>query len=597
VPGDFLRLLRYASPYKARLSGAALAALASTLFELARPWPTKAIVDYGLAGLPMPAWLATISASLDATTPVRIILWSVAVGAALIVAASLASLLTQVVVFNVAQDMVLELMREVFAKLQRLSLSFHQRHEVGDLTQRAGADVFAAQAVISSVVVPGSAAALTLAGMFYLMFQLDPVLAAITAGALPLLLGAWLVFYRPMNDAARNQWHQQGAILSFIQQSLSGIKVIQGYAREPHVQHRLEDHGRLLGVAHRRSLKVGTTYNQVAAIITGVLGAALVGIGATRVLGGSLTLGDLLVFIGYVAAVNGPLTGVAAAVGTAVAITPKGKRVLDILDSREEVPEEPHPTVPASVQGTIEFEHVSFAYPAESQAERLVFRDVSFRAEAGTVTAIIGITGAGKSSLVGLLSRFYDPMAGTVRLDGCDLRDLPLTWIRENVSVVLQDSILFPATIAENIAFGKPGASRNEIVAAARIARAHDFIERLPAGYETQVVENGTSLSGGERQRIALARAVIKDAPIIILDEPTSSLDAHTEAEIFEGLSEYMRGKTVFIVSHRLTTIRRADQILALENGRIVESGTHESLLRGRGVYARLYRNQNIASL
>ncbi len=592
-----VRMLRYALPYRLRLGGAGLTAIAGAAFELARPWPTKAVVDYGLAGLAMPQWLADVARTVNASGAIDIILWSVGVGAFLIVAAALASLMTQVVVFNVAQDMVLDMLRQVFAKLQRLSLSFHQRHEVGDLTQRVGADVFAVQAVISSVAVPGFASLVTLAGMFYFMVRLDPLLALITAAIVPLLLMTWLAFYKPLNEAAREQWEQQGAMMSFIQQSLTGIKVIQGYAREPHVQTRLEDHGRLLGGAYRRSLKVGTTYNQIAAIITGVLAVALIGIGATRVLAGALTLGDLLVFIGYVAAINGPLTGVAAAVGTAVALAPKGERVLAILDSDDEVAEISHPVVPSSTRGEVQFEGVSFAYPGGAEQNRLVFRDVSFRAGPGTVTAIIGITGAGKSSLVGLLSRFYDPMAGTVRIDGYDLRELPLRWVRENVSVVLQDPILFPATIGENIAFGKPGASHEEIVAAARIARAHDFIERLPAAYDTLIAERGVSLSGGERQRIALARAVIKDAPILILDEPTSSLDAHTESQIFEGLTQYMLGKTTFIVSHRLTTIRRADQILALENGRIVESGTHDSLLRGRGVYARLYRSQNIAAL
>jgi ABC-type multidrug transport system fused ATPase/permease subunit len=460
-----------------------------------------------------------------------------------------------------------------------------------------GADVFAVQALISAVAFPGAASVVTLGGMFYFMIRLDPVLSLITAVVIPLLLISWLAFYRPLNRAAEEQWEQQGAMMSFIQQSLSGIKVIKGYAREPHVQSRLEHHGRMLGGAYRRSLKVGTAYNQLAAIITGVLAVLLVGIGSTRVLSGHLTLGDLLVFIGYVSAINGPLTGVAAAVGTAVAVTTKGQRVLDILDSTEEVEEKKNTLTPERMRGKVEFDSVSFAYPPTGDAQRLVFSDVSFKAEPGSVTAIIGITGAGKSSLVGLLSRFYDPTSGCVRFDGHDLRDLPLKWVRENVSVVLQDPVLFPATIKENIAFGRQDATDDEIIAAARIARAHDFISRLPAGYDTHVAEGGVSLSGGERQRIALARALIKNAPVMILDEPTSSLDAHTEGEIFAALASLLEGKTVFIISHRLTTIRKADQILALENGRIVERGTHDSLIRVGGVYARLYRNQNIAAL
>jgi ABC-type multidrug transport system fused ATPase/permease subunit len=314
-----------------------------------------------------------------------------------------------------------------------------------------------------------------------------------------------------------------------------------------------------------------------------------------RVIAGHLTLGDLLVFIGYVAAINGPLNGVVTAVGTAVAMGPKGQRVLDVLDSTEELPERADAIQPARFAGSVEFDDVSLSYDSSGRGTR-VFENVSFTAPSGSVTAIIGITGAGKTSLGGLLSRFYDPTSGSVRFDGHDLRELPLKWVRENVSVVLQDSVLFPATIAENIAFGEPRVTRAEIVRAACMARADSFIERLPDGYDTLIGESGATLSGGERQRIALARAIVKDAPVVLLDEPTSALDAHTEAEIFEGLREYMAGRTTFIISHRLTTIRGADQILALENGRIVERGTHESLIRGNGVYARLYRNQNIAA-
>jgi len=592
-----IRMLKYSAPYKSRLALAGVMAVLTTGLELARPWPTKAIVDYAISGRRLPEWLASSFASTGSFAPFEIILWSVAAGAALIVGAALASLVTQVVVFGVAQDMVYDLLKEVFAKLQRLSLSFHQRHQVGDLSQRVGADVFAVQAVVSSVAVPGLAAAITLVGMFYFMIRLDPLLSLITASMVPLLVLAWVLFYKPLNDAAREQWTQQGEMMSFIQQSLTGIKAIQGFAREPHIQRQLESHGRLLGGAYRRSLKVGTTYNQIASIITGVLAVVLIGVGGARVIDKRLTLGDLLVFIGYVAAINGPLTGVTAAVGTAVAITSKGRRVLDILDSTEEVPEKTDATRPDRLHGDVQFENVSFGYPAEDGSGRVIFHDLSFRSGPGQITAIIGITGAGKSSIVGLLSRFYDPTAGVVRIDGHDLRDLQIRWLRENVSVVLQDPILFPATIAENIAFGFPDATQEEIVAASEIACARGFIEQLPDGYDTRIAERGVSLSGGERQRIALARAILKNAPIMILDEPTSSLDAHTEAEIFERLTSHLEGKTAFIISHRLTTIRRADQILALENGRIVEKGTHEALLRGRGVYARLYRNQNIAVL
>jgi ABC-type multidrug transport system fused ATPase/permease subunit len=578
----------YAHPYKVRLVASLIAAIATALLELARPWPTKFIVDYGLGGQATPAWLESL-------TRVEIIGWSVVAAVIVVVSVAGLSLLTQVIVFGIAQDMVLDLLRDAFAKIQRLSLTFHQRSEIGDLTQRLGADVFAVQSMVTTVGVPAVSAALTLGGMFFFMIRLDPLLSLVTALAVPLLAAVWFAFYRPMNAAYWEQWTRQGAIMAFIQQSLAGIKVIQGFAREAHFQARLETQGREVSEAFRRSLLLGTTYNQAAATVTGILASVLAGIGAMRVIGGHLTLGDLLVFLGYVAAINGPLNGAITAIGTAVSMGPKGQRVLDLIDSTEEVPERPDARKPENFRGEVVFDDVSLTYGG-SEEKGPVFEGVCLRAEPGTVTAIIGITGAGKTSLGALLSRFYDPSSGAVRFDGHDLRDLPLRWIRENVSVVLQDSILFPATVADNIAFGHAGLTRKEVVRAAEISLAHDFIERLPDGYDTLVGEGGAVLSGGERQRIALARAIVKDAPVILLDEPTSALDAHTEAQIFERLHEYLHGRTTFIISHRLTTIRGADQIVALENGRVVERGRHETLIRGSGVYARLYRNQNIAA-
>jgi ATP-binding cassette subfamily B protein/subfamily B ATP-binding cassette protein MsbA len=262
--------------------------------------------------------------------------------------------------------------------------------------------------------------------------------------------------------------------------------------------------------------------------------------------------------------------------------------VREVLDAQDEVPDRGARALD-DLRGELVFESVSFGY---DPAERLVLRDVSFAAGRGRLTAIVGATGAGKTSLVSLLARFWDPSLGRILLDGHDLRDVALRSLRENVSLVLQEPVLFPLSVAENIAFGRPDASLDEIVEAARTARAHDFVERLPEGYDTLLDNRAARLSGGERQRIALARAILKDAPILVLDEPTSSLDARTESEIFDALAATLSAKTVFLVSHRLSTILRADQILVLENGGIAEAGTHDELIARGGVYERLYRYQ-----
>ncbi len=603
MQSDTLRLLRHAAPYKSQLGGALVVALFGAALEVARPWPTKAIVDYALSAQPLPHWLASATAWLPslATRP-GIIFWSVIAGAFLVLGAAAASLVAQVLVFRVAMEMVLDLSKQVFSKLQRLSLSFHQRHAVGDLTQRVGSDVFVVQAAVCSVAVPAVASVLSLVGMIFLMLRLDPVLSLVTLSIVPLLILSLFVFRKPMRNASEMQWRRQGDMMAFLEQSLSGVRLIQGYAREPYIERRMLGQGRGLSQAYIKSLQVGAGYGQVTAIITGLLAVVLIGVGSTRVLAHHLTLGDLLVFLGYLASITTPVTAIAGAINTATALNSRGRRVLDILDSTEEVPEPAKPITIEPIRGDIEFDRVSFGYAditddRSGSPGRLVFTDVSFHASPGEVTAIIGVTGAGKSSMVSLLSRFYDPTSGVVRLDGHDLRDLSLKSLREAVSIVSQDPVLFPMTIEENIAFGRPGASHDEIIAAAKIAHADQFIEALPDGYATPIAERGASLSGGERQRISLARALLKDSPILILDEPTSSLDAHTESEIFASLASVIEGKTIFIISHRLSTIRRADQILSLEDGRIVERGTHEALLSGSGVYSRLYENQNIAAL
>ena len=343
--------------------------------------------------------------------------------------------------------------------------------------------------------------------------------------------------------------------------------------------------------AYLGAIKAGEAYKQYIALITGIASAALVGLGAYKGLNGQVSAGELYIFLGYLAALYGPVNSLSTAIGTAISFGARGKRVLDILDSPEFVREDPNPKHLKQVQGALSFQQVSFTYEGTNKE---VLHNISLEVEAGKTIAVIGPTGAGKTTLISLLSRFHDPTKGQVLLDGVPLTDLYLHELREAVTLVLQEPFLFPMSIKENIAFGNPAASQEDIIEAAKLAEAHDFVSKLAEGYDTNVAEAGSSLSGGEKQRICLARAFLKKSPVMILDEPTSALDAITESRIFKRLADHTKGRTVILISHRLRTIKNVDQIFIMDHGKIVETGQHAVLVKAGGLYAELYEHQNI---
>jgi ABC-type multidrug transport system fused ATPase/permease subunit len=596
----FGRLLRYVLRQKARLGIAFALSLVAGLLELARPWPVKFVVDNVLSGHAVPGWLSSLGAILPGGgTTSGMLGWCVAVAVVIAVGSAVLSLVALNVAFGVSQRMVYELSRDLFGKLQQLSLRFYGRERTGDLLQRIGADVFVVQAAVLQVALPATISLLSLAAMFAIMASLDLTLALIAMSVVPLLGLSLGLLTKPMNDATNHQYRCTGALMAFVEQSLAGIKIIQGFACEPFVQAKLEDKATELSDAYKRFTRVSSLYNAITVIITGTAAAVLLGLGGARVLSSHLSVGDLFVFLTYLTALYGPVNQLSLAVGAAIAVVARARRIFEVLDCQESVPERADARSLGRARGDVVLKDVSFSYEANGNLScpRTILRDISFRAHPGQITAIVGATGAGKTTLVSLLSRFYDPQEGSVLIDGHDIRELSLKSLRQNVALVLQEPYLFPMSIADNIAFGRPSATREEISAAAQLAHAHEFILRLPQGYDTVISEKGASLSGGERQRLAIARAVLTDAPILVLDEPTSALDARTEAQIFDALSNLMRSRTTFIISHRLSTIRRADQILALDDGHIVERGTHEHLLARGKVYARLYQHQHLAAL
>jgi ATP-binding cassette subfamily B protein/subfamily B ATP-binding cassette protein MsbA len=398
---------------------------------------------------------------------------------------------------------------------------------------------------------------------------------------------AWL-FGRPIRQAAHARRDVETRIQAHVHQTLTGVSVVQAFAREDDEQRRFQELASEAIRAHQRTALVGSVYGLGSGLLTTVGTAAVMWIAAMRVLDGRLTIGTTLVFLAYLASLQWQLSVFATMYTTLQTAGASIDRVMQVFDEGDGVPEQPRAPALPPARGHVVIEDVAFGY----QPDQPVLQRVSLTARAGEVIAIVGQTGAGKSTLVGLIPRFFDPAAGRVLIDGHDVRDVQVKSLRDQVAVVLQEPFLFPMSVAENIAFGRPDASRDEIETAARTANAHQFIAALPHGYDTVIGERGATLSGGERQRIAIARAVLRNAPILILDEPTSALDAETEHAIVEALERLMRGRTTFIIAHRLSTIRNASKIVVLEHGQVVEQGSHTQLLLSGGRYSQLHRVQ-----
>ena len=561
----FFRILGYARGFAWTLVAAFVLSLVAAGVELARPWPIKLVVDGVLSPTP-PAWYQTVTQLLPgAHSHTAVLVWAVGITVGLVLLSAALSLLVMRLVITVAQGVVFKLAVDVYEKLQRLSLSFHSRRETGDLMQRASADVFVAHFAVSQVLLPGLVSVITLAAMFLIMLRIDAVLALIALGVVPALVGALAVFAGPLDRVTRRQYDQQGALMAFVENGLSGIKAVQGFTREPYMRQRLEAEAADLGRAYNVATMVSSAYEQASTAITGIGSAVLLGVGGARVLSGDLSLGDLLVFLAYIGSLYAPVTALSTAVAGAAQVVGRGRRVLEILDATDVIPERRDAIDLGRARGAVAFEDVRFGYISGSP----VLCDITFSVPPGQVIAVVGPSGVGKSSLAALLPRFYDPWSGRITLDGHDVRDLSLRSLRHNISLVLQDAFLFPISVAENIAFGRPDATAAEIEEAARAAQAHEFISRLPDGYATVIGDHGATLSGGERQRIAIARAILKDAPVLILDEPTSALDARTESKVLEAMASLRRNRTAFVISHRPSALEGADVVIRLEGGRL----------------------------
>jgi ATP-binding cassette, subfamily B, bacterial len=582
---DSRRLLAYIARDKLAWATIVLITLAASAATVLTPLPMKVLIDSVLGNKPVSGLAAELP---GAENQQALLAWLVVATLVLFAAAALLDVLLTTLWTRFGQGLVYRVAEDVFAGVQRRSLRYHQKHDVGDSMTRVMEDSWSVHTIVDTVLAQPLHGIVLVIGMAVVMARLDGPLTIAAFAVLPLLAWSSVALGGRLREAGEFRRGVHGALNAHVHQTLTGLQVVQAFGQEERHARRFVALGADAVRAERRTIGLAGLNKLVAESVTTLGYAAVLLIGARQVLAGHLTVGGLLVFLAYVTILQTSLVAFAAVYPALQELRPQTRRVCEVLDADPDLPEiasRPGSRRIEGVRGAISFDDVSFGY----EPARPVLRNISFEVPAGATVAIVGPTGAGKSTLAGLLLRFFDPEGGAISFDGQDLRALPLADVRAQVSLVTQETFLFPTTVADNIAYGRPGATRTDIENAARAAHAADFITALPDGYDTIVGERGASLSGGERQRIAIARALLKDAPIVVLDEPTSALDTVTEAGVLAALDVLTTGRTTLVIAHRLASARAADQIVVLNSGVIAQMGTHQQLLAVPGLYADMH--------
>ncbi len=580
------RVLQYMKPYWRLAWVSGLLIVFGAAFSLLTPWPLAILFDYVLTQKPFPPFLAFF---LEPVADNRGLLLVLVVAAGLLIAVlqNAATVLHTYVNTKIDQSMVLDFRSDMMQHAQRLSLAFHDQRRTGKIIfaiNNMGSEI----ARLLTVIPPLAESFLTLVGMFWIVALLDWQIALLAMGVVPFLYYSVSNYMKRVHPQLQEVRGMEAESLSLVHEAISMQRVVVAFGREDYEHRRFKEHG-INTVEKRVKLTVRQTMFSLGVnTITAAGTAAVLGFGGWHVMRGDLTIGQLTVIIGYIAAVYKPLETISTTIASLQEISVALDASFGLLDTPVEIKDTPGAKPLRQCEGYVRFENVSFAY----QERHRTLEDISFEVRPGQVVGIVGQTGAGKTTLVALLPRFYEPHRGSIVVDGEDIRNMTLKSLRDQFSIVLQEPLLFSGTIAENIRYGRLEANHVEIIAAAEAANAHDFIMRLPHKYETRLGERGAKLSGGERQRIAVARAFLRNSPILILDEPTSSIDTKTEAVILDALERLMEGRTTFMIAHRLSTVRNADLLLVLHDGRIVEQGSHEELLERGGVYSQLYHLQ-----
>jgi ATP-binding cassette, subfamily B, bacterial len=580
-----IRLLR---PHWRVLGVAFVAILAESAADILGPWPLKVIMDDVLGPRPLPPWLASFVGGVGGSEKLAAL--HLAVGAVLLIAAvgAVSTYAEKYLTTSTGQRVAHKLRLTLYHHIQRLSLSFYEQRRTGDLLVRMTSDIDAVQDFVSTALLGVLVSVLTLAGMVCVMFYLNWEFTLVALAVAPALFLTVYRLTRRIKRESRAVKEKESEIASLVQESLSAIRVVKAFAREDYEEERLSRESLASVEAALRARNAKAKLAPAVDLIVAAGTCLVLWYGARLVLAGELTAGAMLVFFLYLGKMYQPMRDLSKMTDTLSKAAVGFERIREVLRTESQVRDLPGARPAPSFAGRIEVERVTFGYGGGSPA----LRDVSLRVEAGQFVALVGPTGAGKSTLLGLVARLYDPLSGVVRIDGEDVRRFTLESLRSQVSFVLQETVLFRAPVWENIAYGRPGASRAEIIRAAETANAHAFIERLSEGYDTVVGERGATLSGGQRQLIAIARAVIRDAPILLMDEPSSGLDAASEALVFQALARLMKGKACVVIAHRLATVTRADRIFVIKDGALTESGTHAELLARGGLYSNLYNIQ-----
>jgi len=583
-------VLQLVRPYRGWLAIVFIAMLAEIAMSLAAPWPLKLVLDDALVHHKLPDWLAWAHDYGIGRNTLGVALFAGLSTLLIALIAAIATYVDNYYTTSVGQWVANDLRIRMWEHLHRLSLRFYDNAKTGALMSTITSDVSTVQSFASSSTLGIVVDLVTIVFMLGLMFWLDWDFTLIAICVTPFLLLFVVRFKKAVKEVTRTVRARQSEVVAVVQEGLGSMRAVKAFGRQDLEVAHMEAASYATVEAALKARQIKSLLSPVVSVVVALCTGIVLWKGTSLIVAGTMTAGALTVYLAYLTKFFKPVKDLASMTSVIAQTTVALERIQKILSADDVIPERADATDPGRAKGAITVEHVAFGYGDGDEAE--VLRDVTFAIEPGQVVGVVGPTGCGKSTVLSLIPRFYDPTAGRVLIDGTDVTTYKLAALRAQVGFVLQETVLFRGTIRENIAYGRPGASDAEVIAAAKLANADEFITRMPHGYDSAVGERGDTLSGGQRQRIGIARAVIRDSPIMILDEPTAALDTESERLVIEGLERLMKGRTVIMIAHRLSTIRDADKIIVLKDGVVAEEGTNDELIARGGVYAELHRIQ-----